>query len=204
LLSSFGFVLPNGPYDRLTFTPMWRRHERTFNFVYVIQTFNGSNLQNIHFLRVIYEFATFTSLLPFALVVCRVRGVLHHADVAFPQLDHVLPRQVEQWIYPIDKTALDVLGFAHFLARAAIIGRLVPKGWPGLKSRWLRPLVLCGRHSLEGFRLGVFLASAGYFLLAEVSGGVGLHFLVAITGLLIMSAAAWLSRHKYSDKGRRG
>ena len=122
----------------------------------------------------------------------------------FPQLDHVLPRRIEQWIYPIDKTDLDVLRFAHFLALAAITVRFVPKGWPGLNSPWLRPLILCGRHSLEIFCLGVFLAFAGYFLLAEISGGVVLHFLVAIFGILIMSAVAWLSSwHKYSNKGRR-
>ena len=122
----------------------------------------------------------------------------------FPQLDHVLPRRLEQWIYPISKPDLDVLRFAHFLALAAITVHFVPKGWPGLKSPWLRPLILCGQHSLEIFCLGVFLAFAGYFLLTEVSGGIVLHFLVATMGILILSAVAWLSSwHKYS-KSRRG
>ena len=54
-------------------------------------------------------------------------------------------------------------------------------------------------HSLEIFCLGVFLAFAGYFILAEVSGGVALHFIVSISGILIMSAAAWLfSWYKHS------
>jgi hypothetical protein len=123
----------------------------------------------------------------------------------FPQLEHLLPLRIEQWIYPIDKTDLDILRFAHFLALAAIIARLVPKGWPGLNSPWLRPMILCGQHSLEIFCLGVFLAFAGYFLLAEISGGVGLHFLVALIGILIMSAVAWLtSWHKHARKDRRG
>jgi hypothetical protein len=117
-----------------------------------------------------------------------------------PQLDHVLPRRVEQWIYPINKTDLDVLRFAHFLALAAITVRFVPQGSPGLKSPWLRPLILCGQHSLEIFCLGVFLAFAGYFLLAEINGGIGLHFLVGIFGLLIMWAVAWVnSWYKHSD-----
>src|SRR5690348_17202770 len=38
----------------------------------------------------------------------------------FPQLGHVVPRRIEQWMYPIDKTDLDVLRFAHFLALAAV------------------------------------------------------------------------------------
>src|SRR6201997_4285786 len=116
-----------------------------------------------------------------------------------PQLGHVMPRRLEQWIYPIDKTDLDVLRFAHFLALAAITVRFLPKDWPGLKSPWLRPLILCGQHSLEIFCLGVFLAFAGHFVLAEVSGGAGLHFVISVSGILIMSAAAWLfSWYKHS------
>src|SRR6267142_6138635 len=60
-----------------------------------------------------------------------------------PQLNHLMPRRVEQWMYPINKTDLDVLRFAHFLALAAITVRFLPKDWPGLKSPWLRPLILC-------------------------------------------------------------
>jgi hypothetical protein len=109
-----------------------------------------------------------------------------------PQLPHLMPRRVEQWMYPINKTDLDVLRFAHFLALAAITVRFLPKDWPGLKSPWLRPLILCGQHSLEIFCLGVFLAFAGHFVLAEVSGGAGMHFVISISGIVIMSAAAWV------------
>ena len=89
----------------------------------------------------------------------------------FPQLSYLMPKRLEQWMYPITKTDLDVLRFAHFLALAAITVRFLPRDWPGLKSPWLRPLILCGQHSLEIFCLGVFLAFAGHFVLAEVSGG---------------------------------
>jgi hypothetical protein len=61
-----------------------------------------------------------------------------------------------------------------------------------LKSPWLRPLIRCGQHSLEIFCLGVFLAFAGHFILAEVSGGAGMHFVISVAGIVVMSAAAWL------------
>jgi hypothetical protein len=110
----------------------------------------------------------------------------------WPQLGHLMPRRIEQWMYPIDKTNLDVLRFAHFLALAALTVRFLPKDWPGLKSPWLRPLILCGQHSLEIFCLGVFLAFAGHFILAEVSAGAGLHFIISISGILVMWAVAWV------------
>jgi hypothetical protein len=122
-----------------------------------------------------------------------------------PQMNNWLPRRLEQWMYPIDKTDLDVLRFVHFLALAAVTVRFLRKDWPGLKSPWLRPLVLCGQHSLEIFCLGVFLAFAGHFVLAEVSGGAALHAVVTLAGIVIMSAAAWLfSWYKHSaDKSVR-
>jgi len=122
-----------------------------------------------------------------------------------PQFGHLMPKRLEQWMYPISKTDLDVLRFAHFLALAALTVHFLPKDWPGLKSPWLRPLILCGQHSLEIFCLGVFLAFAGHFILAELSGGTGLHFVISISGILIMSAAAWLfSWYKHSaDKSGR-
>ena len=122
----------------------------------------------------------------------------------FPQLGFLMPRRLEQWIYPISKTDLDVLRFAHFVALAAITVRLVPPGWPGLQSPWLRPLILCGQHSLEIFCLGVFLAFVGYFILIESSAGLVLHFLAAFFGVLIMTAVAWLNTwYKRSDRESR-
>ena len=122
----------------------------------------------------------------------------------FPQHLH-LPQWLEQWMYPINKPDLDVLRFAHFLALAVIAIRFIPAGWPGLKSLWLRPLVLCGQHSLEIFALGVALAFAGYFILMETSAGLALHVLVGICGIALMSAMAWLlSWYKTSaDKGAK-
>ena len=127
-----------------------------------------------------------------------------------PQLGHVLPRRLEQWMYPIDKTDLDVLRFAHFLALAAITVRFLPRDWAGLKSRWLAPLILCGQHSLEIFCLGVFLAFAGHFILAEVAGGAALHALISVCGILTMCGVAWLiswykhSADKNAKKAARG
>jgi len=111
----------------------------------------------------------------------------------FPKLTFLVPHRLEHWMYPIDKTDLDVLRFVHFLALAAVTVHFVPKGWSGLTSPWLRPLILSGTHSLEIFCLGVFLAFAGYFVLFETSAGLGLHILVGIIGILIMTAVAWLN-----------
>ncbi|MGJ4888636.1 OpgC domain-containing protein [Bradyrhizobium sp. HKCCYLRH3099] len=125
-----------------------------------------------------------------------------------PQLGHLMPRRIEQWMYPIDKTDLDVLRFAHFLALAALTVHYLRKDWPLLKSRWLRPLIVCGQHSLEIFCLGVFLAFAGHFVLAEVSGGAMMHAVISLCGILIMwgvaSLISWYKREADKGAARKG
>jgi hypothetical protein len=121
-----------------------------------------------------------------------------------PRLNVFMPRWLESWMYPINKTDLDVLRFAHFLALAAVTVHFIHADWPGLKSRWLRPVILCGQHSLEIFCLGVFLAFAGHFVLAEMSGGAWMHFAVSVTGIVVMSAAAWLFSWYKTEVGKGG
>jgi hypothetical protein len=119
-----------------------------------------------------------------------------------PRFGYFIPRWLGEWMYPIDKTNLDVLRFAHFLALAAIIVRFVPYDWPGLKSPILRPAILCGQHSLEIFCLGVFLAFAGHFAMVEFYHGVAMQVLVSIVGVLAMvGTAALISWYKTMERG---
>ena len=105
-----------------------------------------------------------------------------------------MPHWLSDWIYPIDKTNLDVLRFAHFLALAAVTVRFVPRDWPALKWPILQPAIRCGQHSLEIFCLGVFLAFAGQFIISEWSGGPLVQTVISLFGILIMIATASLIR----------
>jgi hypothetical protein len=110
----------------------------------------------------------------------------------FPRLGVFVPKFVSDAIYPIDKTNLDVLRIAHFLSLAVIVVYFVPQDWPALKSKWFRPAIICGQHSLETFCLGVFLSFAGHFIFTEVSDRVYTQVLVSALGIAIMVGAAWL------------
>jgi hypothetical protein len=119
-----------------------------------------------------------------------------------PRLGYYVPRWMSEWMYPIDKTNLDVLRFAHFLALAAVVVRFIPQDWPALKSKVLRPAILCGQHSLEIFCLGVFLAFAGHFIMVEFYHGVAMQVAVSLVGVLVMIAtAALFSWYKANERG---
>jgi hypothetical protein len=105
-------------------------------------------------------------------------------------------------IYPIDKTNLDVLRFAHFVALAAVTVRFVPRTWPGLSSWALYPAILCGQHSLEIFCLGIFLAFAGHFAMVEVSAAIWMQIFISALGILIMIGTAALIMWYKTVEGR--
>jgi len=124
-----------------------------------------------------------------------------------PGVGQYVPHRLEDLIYPIDKVNLDVLRFAHFLALAVVTVRFLPRDWPGLKSRWLWPPIVCGQHSLEIFCLGVFLSFAAHFAMVEISGAVWMQFLLSGLGIIIMVAVAglltWYKRAEGRSPGSR-
>jgi len=122
----------------------------------------------------------------------------------FPRLEYLfVPKWLADHIYPIDKTNLDVLRFAHFLGLAILTVHFIPKTWPYLNSQVLRPAVLCGQHSLEIFCLGVFLAFAGHFIIEQVSSRLAAQVAVSILGVVIMAGAAALMTWYKKVEGQR-
>src|SRR5260370_7929132 len=94
-----------------------------------------------------------------------------------PGMGQYVPHWLEEVIYPIDKVNLDVLRFAHFLALAVVTVRFVPRDWPGLKSRWAWPAIVCGQPSLQIFCLCVFLPFPAPFPMFYISGAISIHLL---------------------------
>ena len=107
-------------------------------------------------------------------------------------LESLIPKWMIKAIYPIDKTDLDLLRFTHFLALAVVVVRHVPRKWGALKSKWVRPLILCGQHSLAIFCLSVFLSFAAHWILMQYTRGVWEQLAVSAGGIIIMVAVAWL------------
>jgi len=106
-------------------------------------------------------------------------------------LESLIPKWLIKMIYPIDKTDLDMLRFSHFCALALVISRYLSRDWAGLRSNWLRPLVLCGQHSLPLFCLGVFLSFGAHWILVQWKSAVIEQIAVSFGGMAIMTVTAW-------------
>ncbi|MDE2379786.1 OpgC domain-containing protein [Bradyrhizobium sp.] len=109
----------------------------------------------------------------------------------FHALEAMIPKWMIKLIYPIDKTDLDMLRFTHFLALAIWVTLFVPQKWKALNKTWLRPVILCGQHSLPLFCMGVFLSFSAHWILAQYGRDLFTQFAVSFGGIFIMIAIAW-------------
>jgi hypothetical protein len=109
-----------------------------------------------------------------------------------PALGALVPKWMIKMIYPIDKTDLDMLRLTHFFALAVIVTSIVSRHWKPLYSKWLHPAILCGRHSLPIFCIGVFLSFAAHWILTQYTKGVWEQLSVSLLGIVIMIGIAWV------------
>lgn len=127
----------------------------------------------------------------------------------FPVLAQLVPGTLERWMYPIDKTALDPLRLIHFLCIAYVTIRLFKPDTAVPSYRLVRPVVACGRHSLEVFCLGTILSLVAHIVIGQTGGRLGTHLAVAMTGIVVLAGTAavldWYKRREQDRvKGRGG
>src|SRR6476660_7039260 len=106
-------------------------------------------------------------------------------------LESLIPKWMIKAIYPIDKTDLDMLRFTHFLALATFVTLLISRKWKPLNSIWLRPMILCGQHSLPIFCISVLLSFSAHWILTQYTKGAWEQLAVSAAGILIMVVIAW-------------
>jgi len=109
----------------------------------------------------------------------------------FETFGRLFPELLVSAFNPNDKTNLAPYRVVHFVIMAILVARFVAIDWPGLRSRWLRPLIVCGQRSLEVFCVGLFLSFVGHFLLELISDTLLAQVLVSIAGIGLMTAVAY-------------
>lgn len=109
----------------------------------------------------------------------------------FETFGKLFPEWLVSAFNPNDKTNLAPYRVVHFVVIAILVVRFVPIEWTGLKSRVLRPLVVCGQRSLEVFCVGLFLSFVGHFLLELISDSLLAQIIVSISGIALMTAVAY-------------
>lgn len=105
-------------------------------------------------------------------------------------LADVVPVGSLELFVPNDKTNLAPYRILHLLAIACIIVRIIPKDWQFLRSRFLRPALVCGQRSLEVFCVGIFLSFVGHFVLETYASTMIAQIAVSVVGVVLMTCVA--------------
>jgi hypothetical protein len=108
----------------------------------------------------------------------------------FNALAFLVPDWLGRIIYPIDKTTLDPLRLAHFLALAYLVQLAVPRDARFLRWRVAEPVRRCGEHSLLVFCIGTFLSFTAHVVLSELGSTRFTQLAVSAAGIALLIAVA--------------
>jgi hypothetical protein len=105
-----------------------------------------------------------------------------------------IPAVFATFLWPLAyKTDLGVLRLVNVLALALVVGTLIRPNAAFLTRAWAQPFLICGRHSLYIFCLGILLSVLCHLLLNEFYGGFLMQLAVVTGGVTVMVAlAAWI------------
>lgn len=124
-------------------------------------------------------------------IVVALSGLAIRASWTLHYLHDPIPALFPKTLWPLmSKTDLSPLRFANVLALALLVARLVRPDAPFLGGRAARPFVMCGRHSLHVFCLGILLSVIGYLFINEYYGSMWLQVAVSLAGIAIMIGVA--------------
>jgi len=128
-----------------------------------------------------------------AAVVIAVAGLFLRVNWTLHWLYDPVPALFAKSLWPLmSKSDLSPLRFVNTLALALLVARLIKPQARFLASRFATPFVMCGRHSLHIFCLGILLSVVGHLVVNELFGGVVLQATVTVAGIGIMIAVAGL------------
>jgi hypothetical protein len=115
------------------------------------------------------------------------------------------PALFSKTLWPVlSKTNLAPLRFANVLALAMLVAHVIPAQAAFLASRIAQPFILCGRHSLHIFCLGILLATVGRLVLNEWFGGAFLQGAIVALGIAFMVGTAVVMEWFQAEQSRPG
>jgi len=100
-------------------------------------------------------------------------------------------------LWPANKTFLAPLRILNVLALVYAFAYVVPSQATALRSKFARPLLRCGQHSLSVYGIGVLLSCVAYIVITEAGEKRSLELLVNVVGIAAMCAlASFLEAHR--------
>ena len=93
-------------------------------------------------------------------------------------------------LWPTNKRNLSPIRLISFFALVMLAARWISPQASWMRTRLARPLVLCGRHSLEIFCLSILLSVLGHFLMSEINTGLIMQLGINVVGVAVLCLTA--------------
>ena len=104
----------------------------------------------------------------------------------------LVPQNLTNLLFPLDKSNLSPFRLLHFLAIATVVLWFIPRDWRGLATPVMRCARCCGENSLPIYCLGVLLALASHRTLLDISDRPAMQIVLSLAGILAMIVVAML------------
>lgn len=177
----FDLTLPAYPPDRVwTFNPL------AWQFLFVL----GAVLGHAERRAPPGARARLVAMLYWPALTIAALAFVTRLSWSFHNFWEVVPALFERQLWPINKSNLSPVRLLSFFALVMLVARWVSPQARFMRSTAARPLVLCGRHSLEIFCLSILLSALGHFLMSAINAGFTMQAAVNIVGIAIMCLVA--------------
>jgi hypothetical protein len=93
-------------------------------------------------------------------------------------------------LWPVNKNNLSPIRLVPFFVTVFVVGALVTPNTRFLHISIAKPLIWCGRQSLEVFCFGILLSAFGHFVLSEYNAAIMTQLAVNVTGILALCLTA--------------
>ncbi|HWB49966.1 MAG TPA: OpgC domain-containing protein [Stellaceae bacterium] len=138
------------------------------------------------------ERARWAELVYWPALVIAVVSLVIRLSWAFHGVWEAVPGFFLRQLWPVNKGNLSPIRLVSFFSVVMLAARWVPPQARFMRALAARPLLLCGRHSLEIFCLSILLSALGHFLMSEINAGFTMQVAVNVVGIALMCATALL------------
>ncbi|MFZ2006577.1 MAG: OpgC domain-containing protein [Stellaceae bacterium] len=175
----FGIVMPAYPPGTL-----WSFNPLAWQFLFILGATLGHAETHPRGRARLVQLAFWPALIiAAAALIIRMTWTFHNFWESVPDL-------FARELWPTNKRDLSPIRLVSFFALVMLTARWVSPQARFMRTAWARPLVLCGRHSLEIFCLSILLSVLGHFLMSEINTGLTMQLGVNVVGIAIMCLIA--------------
>lgn len=178
-VQAFGITMPAYPPGNI-----WSFNPLAWQFLFILGATLGDAEAHSRGRTRLIEVAAWPAL------AIAAAALVIHLSWTFHGFWDGVPDLFARQLWPTNKSNLSPVRLVSFFALVMLAARWISPQARFMRTPLARPLVLCGRHSLEIFCLSILLSALGHFLMSEINTGLTMQLGVNVAGIAIMCLTA--------------